>query len=238
MTTEREAAKADDGDRTRDLELGKLALYQLSYVRAGALCLTRGQAGGWPVPLFILWGVLNLRTSIVVLGVAGLLGFLVWGLVNSGDGGLKDGEPVPVATLPTLPPGGEASLADFEGEWVLLNVWASWCVPCRDESPALEQFERANRGTLSVLGVDTRDLSGDAMKFLEQYGITYAQIRDASGEYADDLRTTGVPESFLIDPDGNLVAHYPGPFKDIAAIERFAAPALEAAGANPEPTAG
>lgn len=162
--------------------------------------------------------------------MAGLLGFLVWGLVNAGDGGLTIGEPVPVATLPTLPPGEEASLADFQGQWVLLNVWASWCVPCRDESPALEKFEKANRERITVLGVDTRDLSEDAMKFLREYEINYAQIRDASGEYADDLKTTGVPESFLVDPDGNLVAHYPGPFKDVAGIEGFAAPALAASG--------
>jgi len=178
--------------------------------------------------LFILWGELNLRITLIVITVAGLLGFLTWGLVNAGDGGLKTGEPVPTATLPTLPPGSEASLADYRGEWVLLNLWASWCVPCRDESPALEEFESNNRGSLTVLGVDTRDLSGDAMKFLDQYGINYPQIRDASGEYAEDLKTTGVPESFLVDPEGNLVAHYPGPFKDLTAVEEFAAPALEA----------
>lgn len=172
---------------------------------------------------------MNLRISLIVIAVAGLLGFLTWGLVNAEDGGLKVGEPVPTSTLPTLPPGGEASLADYKGEWVLLNLWASWCGPCRDESPALEEFESNNRGSLTVLGVDTRDLSGDAMKFLEEYDINYPQIRDASGAYAEDLKTSGVPESFLIDPDGNLVSHYPGPFKDLAAVEAFAAPALEAA---------
>lgn len=175
---------------------------------------------------------MKIRTSLAVLGVAGLLAFLVWGLVSAGDSGLKIGEPVPVATLPTLPEGGEASLADYEGEWVLLNVWASWCGPCRDESPALEQFEKENRDSLRVLGVDTRDLSEDAMKFLEKYDITYDQIRDASGSYSEDLKTSGVPESFLIDPEGNLVAHLPGPFEDIAAIEEFAAPALAAQGSN------
>lgn len=162
----------------------------------------------------------------MVLGVVAALGFLTWGLVTSGEGGLAKGDEVPVATLPTLPPGGEASLEDFRGEWVLLNVWASWCVPCREESPALEEFEKANRGSISVLGVDTRDLSGDAMDFLDEYDINYAQIRDASGNYADDLKTTGVPESFLIDPDGNLVERFSGPFQTVAEIEEFAAPAL------------
>jgi cytochrome c biogenesis protein CcmG/thiol:disulfide interchange protein DsbE len=214
------AFKADDGDRTRDLKLGKLALYQLSYVRAGRILRERRPS------LFRTLDDLNARSSVVVLGVAGLLAFLAWGLINTGDSGLDTGEPVPVATLPTLPEGGESSLADFRGDWVLLNVWASWCVPCRDESPALEEFERKNRDRVKVLGVDTRDLSGDAVRFLEKYGITYAQVRDAGGAYADDLKTTGVPESFLVDPDGNLAAHFPGPFEDLEAVEEFAAPAL------------
>ncbi len=169
---------------------------------------------------------IGFTTGLTVIGVTVLLAFLTWGLVQSGDAGLAKGDPVPVSTLPTLPPGGEASIEDFRGEWVLLNVWASWCVPCRDESPALEQFEKENRGAISVLGVDTRDLSGDAMDFLDEYDINYAQIRDASGDYADDLKTTGVPESFLVDPEGNLVAHFSGPFQTEAEIEKFAAPAL------------
>jgi thiol-disulfide isomerase/thioredoxin len=174
--------------------------------------------------------VLNLKTSIVAVAVVAFIAFLAWGLVNSGDGGIADGEPVPTATLPTLPPGGEGSLEDYRGEWVLLNVWASWCIPCREESPALDRFERENRDRVTVLGIDTRDLTDDALAFLEEYRITYDQLRDASGEYADDLETTGVPESFLVDPDGNLVAHFPGPFRDLAEVEEFAAPALASAG--------
>lgn len=162
----------------------------------------------------------------MAVGVVALLGFLTWGLVKKGDAGLKIGAPVPVATLPTLPEGGESSIADYRGQWVLLNIWASWCKPCRAESPALDRFERKYRGKVAVVGVDTRDLSGDAMKFLREYRITYPQVRDASGDYADELKATGVPESLLIDPDGNLAAHYPGPFRDLAGVEDFAAPAF------------
>ncbi len=169
---------------------------------------------------------MNLKSSIVAIAIAAFLGFLVWGLVSAGDGAIATGEPVPTATLETLPPGGEGSLADYRGGWVLLNVWASWCVPCRDESPALDRFERENRDRISVLGIDTRDLTDDALAFIEEFDITYAQLRDADGEYADDLETTGVPESFLVDPAGNLVAHFPGPFRDLGEVEDFAAPAL------------
>ena len=162
----------------------------------------------------------------MVIGVVALLGFLAWGLLNSGEGGIAEGEPVPSATLPTLPAGGQKSLEDYRGEWVLLNVWASWCGPCREESPALEQFETANRGDIAVVGVDTRDLTDDALRFLDKYGIGYDQLRDADGRYADELKTTGVPESFLVDPDGNLAAQRKGPFRSLGDIERFAAPAL------------
>lgn len=150
-----------------------------------------------------------------------LLGLLAWGLVNKGDGGLSLGDPVPVASLATLPADGKKSVEDYRGEWILLNVWASWCGPCRDESPALEKFETANRGRITVLGVNTRDLTDDALRFLKKYGIGYEHLRDADGNYADDLKTTGVPESFLIDPEGNLAAQRKGPFRNLEDIEQF-----------------
>jgi thiol-disulfide isomerase/thioredoxin len=160
--------------------------------------------------------------------VAALLGFLVWGLVKKGESSLALGEPVPVATLPSLPEGSEGSIEDYRGRWVLLNVWASWCVPCKEESPALDRFERKHGDQIAVVGLDTKDLNEDALAFLREYEIRYPQLRDASGDYTDGkLKTTGVPESFLIDPQGNLAAHYPGPFKDELAIEEFARPALE-----------
>ena len=170
-----------------------------------------------------------------MVGVVALLGFLVWGLVKKGDSSLAVGEPVPVATLPTLPEGGEGSIEDYRGQWVLMNVWASWCGPCKAESPALDRFEEKNRDRIVVLGIDTKDLSEDAMNFIREFNIKYPQFRDASGDYTDQkLKTTGVPESFLIDPEGNLIAHFPGPFEDEAAIEEFAAPALESE-ANVDP---
>ena len=144
---------------------------------------------------------MNIRTILAVSGVAVLLGFLTWGLVNKGESGLAVGEPVPTATLTTLPPGGETSLADYRGKWVLMNVWASWCIPCRKESPALDEFEAKYRDQITVLGVDTRDLSEDAMKFIEEYGLKYAQARDASGNYADDLKTTGSRRTLAIPAD-------------------------------------
>ncbi|MBU3690889.1 MAG: TlpA family protein disulfide reductase [Solirubrobacterales bacterium] len=173
---------------------------------------------------------MNLKTTVVTVLVLGLLGFLAWGLADSQGEGLEPGGEVPVETLETLPPGGKGSLADYRGQWVLMNVWASWCIPCRDESPALERFGRRHGDRVTVLGVDTRDLSTDALGFIEEFGLTYPQLRDPDGSYADALETTGVPESFLISPSGQLIRRLRGPFASAPEITRFSAPALRPAG--------
>lgn len=179
---------------------------------------------------FIIGNRMNLRIILSVGAVLGLIAFLSWGLLSSGDSELEPGRPVPVMELPTLPAGGEGSLADYRGKWVLMNIWASWCEPCREESPALEEFAVATRGKVRLLGIDTRDLSGDALRFMREFGISYPQLRDPDGAYADRLRTSGVPETFLIDPEGRLADRYKGPFRDLASIRKFAAPALDGGG--------
>jgi cytochrome c biogenesis protein CcmG/thiol:disulfide interchange protein DsbE len=107
---------------------------------------------------------------------------------------------------------------------VLVNFWASWCDPCRDESPALESFHRRYRDRgFSVLGIDTRDLSGDGLAFVREFGLTYPHLRDADGAAAEDYGTTGVPESFLVDPDGKLRLVRRGPV-DETYLAEFVAP--------------
>lgn len=147
---------------------------------------------------------------IAVLAVVGLLGY---GLLNKSTEALEPGEAVPTTPLPKLDAPGNGSVADYRGGWVLVNVWASWCTPCRDESPALERFYRAHRGQrFTILGIDSNDLSDDALSFVRRYGITYPQLRDGSGDFSqDELGTKGVPESFLVGPDGKLVLHRLGP---------------------------
>lgn len=141
-----------------------------------------------------------------------MIGLLAFGLVSKGEARLSVGEEVPSATLPVLGEPGEGSLADHRGNWVLLNVWASWCGPCRDEAPALERFYRRHRADgLEVLGIDTKgDSTEDALQFVRRMRLTYPQLHDGSGDYADELRTTGVPESFLVDRAGRLAAYVPG----------------------------
>ncbi len=110
---------------------------------------------------------------------------------------------------------------------MLVNFWASWCGPCRAESPALEEFHRSRRqgGDFTVLGIDTRDLSVDAREFVGELGLSYPHFRDPEGDAADEWGTTGVPESFLVDPHGEVRLLRRGPV-DREYLSRFVAPLI------------
>jgi cytochrome c biogenesis protein CcmG, thiol:disulfide interchange protein DsbE len=152
------------------------------------------------------------RSSIAVVAVVAVVGLLAYGLLIKEGSSLQVGDPVPVVTLPKLEGSGEESLADYRGRWVLVNFWASWCIPCQEESPALEEFQqRHGSGRFTILGIDTQDLSDDGKAFVERYEVSYPQLRDGDGDAADDFGTTGVPESFLVDPKGKLRLRLVGP---------------------------
>jgi cytochrome c biogenesis protein CcmG, thiol:disulfide interchange protein DsbE len=148
---------------------------------------------------------MSARTFAVTLGVLAILGLLAFGVLKQGNGTLQAGDAVPATDLPALGSAATGSVADYKGKWVLVNVWASWCDPCRDEAPELEQFYRQHRAdNFEILGVDTQDDEGSAQKFVDEFDLTYPQLHDGSGDYADELKTTGVPENFLINPDGKV----------------------------------
>jgi cytochrome c biogenesis protein CcmG, thiol:disulfide interchange protein DsbE len=155
------------------------------------------------------------RSAIAVLAVLAVLGLLTFGLLSKGSSGVALGEVAPASPLPRLEGGGSASLADYRGRWVLVNFWASWCIPCREEAPALEGFQRrhGDRG-FTVLGIDSRDLSGDGRAFVRRFGLGYPQLRDGDGSMAHDFGTTGVPENFLIDPRGRVRLLLRGPVSE------------------------
>jgi cytochrome c biogenesis protein CcmG/thiol:disulfide interchange protein DsbE len=154
----------------------------------------------------------SVRSSIAVLAVLAVVGLLTFGLLSKGSSGVAIGEVAPASPLPQLEGGGEGSLADYRGQWVLVNFWASWCVPCRAEAPDLEEFQRQHGGgAFTVLGIDSRDLSGDGRDFVKRYGLSYPQLRDGDGATAHDFGTTGVPENFLIDPRGKVRLLVRGP---------------------------
>lgn len=155
---------------------------------------------------------LNVRSSISLIAVAAVVGLLFYGLQSRGSHSLAIGEAAPAVTLPRLEGSGEGSLASYRDRWVLVNFWASWCPPCREEAPALEEFqEQHGNAEFTILGIDSGDLSDDGKAFVDSYGISYPQLRDGQGSAADDFATSGFPESFLIDPKGRLRLMWKGP---------------------------
>lgn len=158
---------------------------------------------------------MSVRSSIAVVAVLAVVGLLVYGLVIKGSSRIGIGDPAPDAPLPQLEGAGTGSLADYRGSWVLVNFWASWCLPCRDEAPALEEFQKRHGDkSFTVLGIDTRDLSGEGREFVDRYGLSYPQLRDGDGDAAHEYGTTGVPESFLVDPQGKVRLLAVGPVTD------------------------
>jgi len=148
---------------------------------------------------------------LAVLAVIGLLGF---GLLSKGATKIAVGEPVPDRELPALPGPGHDSIADYKGKWVLVNLWASWCIPCREEAPVLDRFYRRNRGDTTVVGIDVQDNREDAVAFLREHPTGYPQLRSVGDERSKAFGSTGVPENFLVDPHGNLALIWRGPVDD------------------------
>jgi len=152
------------------------------------------------------------RSAIAVLAVLAVVGLLTFGLLSKGSSRVAVGEAAPASPLPRLQGDGSGSLADYRGRWVLVNFWASWCEPCREEAPALDEFQRRHGGAdFTVLGIDTGDASGDGRAFVRRFGLSYPQLHDGDSASADDFGTTGVPENYLVDPRGTVRLVVVGP---------------------------
>lgn len=103
---------------------------------------------------------------------------------------------------------GRIQLAELRGTPVVLNFWASWCQPCREEAPLLERgWQRWGRKGLLFLGLNMQDISDDAKGFLEEFSIDYPTIRDPGKSVSVDYGLTGIPETYFIDARGRVVAH-------------------------------
>ena len=165
----------------------------------------------------------------VILGVLALLG---WGLINSTAPRPEAGEQAPEINLeffegydwqgqPT------AKLSDMRGNVVVLNFWASWCRECRVEAELLEQTSRlyADDGVI-FLGLAYADVEPKSMAYLEEYDITYPNAPDLGTDAADDYEITGVPETFIIDKNGEIAHVQIGPIS-AATLNGVIQPLLE-----------
>ena len=163
--------------------------------------------------------------------VAGLLALLVWRVVASQRGttfvsdiGAGKAPAAPAfrldmiwqdarywpASVRSALADGKLSLDELRGYPIVLNFWASWCIPCKDEARALATSARRHRGRVIFLGVDVQDFTSDARSFLRRNHVPYVSVRDGSGSAYENYGLTGVPETYYLDARGRAIAHAPG----------------------------
>lgn len=143
-------------------------------------------------------------------GVLALLGLLGWGLVRVQAGPRAQGE-APDFTLITFD-GGEITLSDLTGQVVVINFWASWCPPCRDEAAYLESTWREYKDRDVVfIGIDYVDTDAEALAYIEEFDITYPNGPDLGTRISQAFRIRGVPETFFVAKDGTLRGVKVGP---------------------------
>lgn len=119
--------------------------------------------------------------------------------------------PAPDFTM-ALYDGGQFSLSEQRGNWVVVNFWGSWCGPCRDEAPELQQaWEKYQDDGVMIVGVGFRDVESAARAFLRDYNITYPNGNDDGLRITARYAVTGAPETYIVDPDGNVQAFMIGP---------------------------
>jgi cytochrome c biogenesis protein CcmG/thiol:disulfide interchange protein DsbE len=163
--------------------------------------------------------------------VAGLLALLVWDVSRGGKGASftskisrGDKPPAPTFVLPVLwdhretmpaPLRGEAddgrlAVEELRGYPIVVNFWASWCVPCKREAPAFHAVAARFGGRVVFVGLDTQDFKGAARRFLRRARVNYLSVRDGTDRTYIAYGLTGVPETFFLDRDGRAVDHAVG----------------------------
>ncbi len=155
----------------------------------------------------------------VTLFVVGLLALLAAGLAAqarsssgavSASASLAENRPAPEIVVNRFD-GKTTKLSDLRGQVVVVNFWASWCQPCRDETAALERVFQRYQGTdVRFVGVATWDTQQAAQDFAKQEGVTYLTGTDAKGDAAVSYGVTGIPETFLVDQNGQIVRRWIG----------------------------
>ncbi|HSR47384.1 MAG TPA: TlpA disulfide reductase family protein [Anaerolineales bacterium] len=157
-------------------------------------------------------------TIAIWLAVFALLAILGLGLVRTQQGPVGVGARVPSFTLTTFD-GETVSIEDLRGQVVVINFWASWCKPCEQEAAELEQaHQRLKDDGVVFLGIDYVDTETEARAYLSRFGITYRNGPDLRTKISQAFRMRGVPETYVVDPDGIIVSVKIGPYLSLQEI--------------------
>lgn len=143
------------------------------------------------------------RLSVIVPGIV-LLGLLVYGTFTRAEPEPVAGRSVPEFELSLLG-GGTMSDGDLTGKPVVMNFWASWCTPCREEAPMLQALWEEHQDDVLFLGVNTKDNKLGAADFVEEFDITYPVVLDPNETLAGKLDVFGLPQTFFIDHEGHFL---------------------------------
>lgn len=153
----------------------------------------------------------TLRLLFALVPALAFIGLLWFGLARS-DSQAVSGDEAPSFELPLLKGSGTLTDEDLRGKPVVVNFWASWCIPCREEAPLLERTWRRYRDDGVVfLGVNIKDSEPDALDFIDRYGITYPMVRDLDEVLVRGFGVKGLPETFFIDDRWQFVSTLAGP---------------------------
>jgi cytochrome c biogenesis protein CcmG/thiol:disulfide interchange protein DsbE len=155
---------------------------------------------------------LSRRRLVLVIAVALGAGAVAAGLLLAAPGAEVDAsESAPAAKRRPAPElEGEwlvpppVRLADLRGQPVVVNFWASWCVPCRKDAPELARFGREMRGRAQLVGVDFQDAKEDALAFVQEFGWRFPNVRDPQGKLASRYGLVGLPTTYVLDPQGRI----------------------------------
>jgi cytochrome c biogenesis protein CcmG/thiol:disulfide interchange protein DsbE len=154
-------------------------------------------------PLRLLW----------LIPALAFVGLLVVGLVLKSEApGI--GDPAPTFEGELLDGSGTFSSEELAGRPVLVNFWASWCIPCRDEAPMLSAAEERYGDRVAFVGINIRDGLDDARAFAAERHLDFVHVRDPDQSIYDDFGLTGQPETYFLDDEGRVVEHVPGPLTE------------------------
>jgi cytochrome c biogenesis protein CcmG/thiol:disulfide interchange protein DsbE len=173
-------------------------------------------------------GRIKAAGQLVALGcVAGLLALLVWKLTHQQHapplGAQAPTFSLPILESPSPVASGSVSLSALRGHAVVLNFWASWCPPCKSEAPALEKIYLRYENRVGFVGIDDHDVTSDARTFIAVHGLTFLTLADGSGDVTGSYGISQLPETYVLDAKGKIVAHIAGPIDGAGFASQFRA---------------